>query len=275
MPFDMNHINPVLTIAGSDCSGGAGIQADLKTIMAHGAYGMSVVTALTAQNTTGVFALEPVKPEMIAAQLDAVFTDIVPLAVKIGMILEEAAVQVISDRLSGYHAKNIVIDPVLVSTSGTGLMSERALCAAQKLLFGLASVLTPNIPEAERLAGIEVGDFEAMQRAAVIISDTYGCAVLCKGGHLPDAADDLLYDGGQFYRMRSQRIENPNTHGTGCTLSSAIACCLAQGRTLQDSVRSAKAYVTHAIAAGLDLGKGNGPLYHDIREAADHFDKSR
>lgn len=265
MPFDINNINPVLTIAGSDCSGGAGIQADLKTMMAHGAYGMSVVTALTAQNTMGVCAIEPVKPEMIAAQLDAVFTDIVPLAVKIGMVPDEEAVQVISDKLRMYQAGNIVIDPVLASTSGTGLMSEKALHAARKQLFGLASVLTPNIPEAEQLAGMPVGDCVAMQRAAVMISDTYGCAVLCKGGHLPDAADDLLYDGRQFYWMRSQRIGNPNTHGTGCTLSSAIACCLAEGRTLQDSVQRAKEYVTHAIAAGLELGKGNGPLYHFFR----------
>ena len=255
-------MNPVLTIAGSDCSGGAGIQADLKTIMAHGAYGMSVITALTAQNTTGVFAVGETEPELIGAQLDAVFTDIPPRAVKIGMIPNEAAVQVISEKLRAYRAQNIVIDTVLVSTSGTKLMKEQALQRAQKELFPLASLLTPNIPEAETLSSVCVTDQRTMQHAAGIISQKFGCAVLCKGGHLPDAADDLLYDHGQFYWLKAQRISNTNTHGTGCTLSAAIACGLADGKRMPEAVQNAKEYLTHAIRDGLDLGHGRGPLNH-------------
>ncbi len=256
------NMNPILTIAGSDCSGGAGIQADLKTIMAHGAYGMSVITALTAQNTMGVYAIENTNPEMIGAQLDAIFTDIFPLAVKIGMIPDESAIQVISEKLRMYQARNIVIDPVVISTSGTRLMQEKALDAAHRQLFSQASVLTPNIPEAEVLSDRSITDEASMQYAAEKIFQTYGCAVLCKGGHLPDRADDLLYDGRKFYCMTARRLENPNTHGTGCTLSSAIACNLAEGKTLPDAVRNAKEYLTDVIAAGLDLGKGNGPLHH-------------
>jgi len=258
-------MNPVLTIAGSDCSGGAGIQADLKTIMAHGAYGMSVITALTAQNTTGVFAVGQTDPELIGAQLDAVFTDIPPRAVKTGMIPTAAAVQVVSEKLRAYQAQNIVMDTVLVSTSGTKLMKEAALQAAQEELFPLASLLTPNIPEAEILSSVCITDQRTMQHAAEVISQKYGCAVLCKGGHLPDAADDLLYDGGQFYWMRAQRIHNPNTHGTGCTLSAAIACGLAAGKTMPEAVRNAKEYLTYAILDGLDLGHGRGPLNHGYR----------
>lgn len=255
-------MNPILTIAGSDCSGGAGIQADLKTFMAHGAYGMSVVTALTAQNTTGVYAVKPTEPELIGAQLDAVFTDIFPGAVKIGMVADDAAVRVICDRLGRYRARNLVIDTVLVSTSGTALMSQKALCLAQEELFSMASVLTPNLPEAEILSGVRITDGASMQEAATIMYEKYGCAVLCKGGHLTAAADDLLYDGRQFHWMRSGRIDNPNTHGTGCTLSSAIACHLADGMAIPQAVQKAKEYITGAIAAGLDLGNGNGPLNH-------------
>lgn len=258
-------MNPVLTIAGSDCSGGAGIQADLKTIMAHGAYGMSVITALTAQNTTGVFAVGETEPQLIGAQLDAVFTDIPPRAVKIGMIPNEAAVRVISEKLRAYQAQNIVIDTVLLSTSGTRLMKEAALQRAQEELFSLASLLTPNIPEAEILSAVCVTDRNAMQHAAEIISQKYGCAVLCKGGHLPDAADDLLYDGGKLCWMKAQRISNPNTHGTGCTLSAAIACGLADGQSMPEAVRHAKEYLTCAISDGLDLGHGRGPLNHGCR----------
>lgn len=255
-------MNPILTIAGSDCSGGAGIQADLKTILAHGAYGMSVITALTAQNTKGVYAVESVGPEMIRAQLDAVFTDIVPRAVKIGMIADADSVHVIGDCLRAYGAENLVIDPVMIATSGKRLMEEKALAAAQERLYPLATLLTPNIPEAERLSHTAIEDSTSMRRAAEKIFEKFGCAVLCKGGHLPDAADDLLYDGRQFYLMRSERINNPNTHGTGCTLSSAIACELARKKTLPDAVRSAKEYLTRVIAAGLDLGEGSGPLHH-------------
>ena len=257
-------MNPILTIAGSDCSGGAGIQADLKTIMAHGAYGMSVITALTAQNTTGVFAVRDTDPEMIGAQLDAVFTDIPPRAVKIGMIPNEAAVQVISEKLRTYQARNIVIDTVLLSTSGTKLMNDAALQRAQEELFPLASLLTPNIPEAETLSSVSITDPESMQYAAGVIAEKSGCAVLCKGGHLRDAADDLLYDGGEIYWMKAQRVDNPNTHGTGCTLSAAIACNLAEGRKMSEAVQKAKEYLTNAILDGLNLGHGNGPLNHYI-----------
>lgn len=255
-------MNPILTIAGSDSSGGAGIQADLKTMTAHGAYGMSVVTALTAQNTTGVYAVRATEPEMIGAQLDAVFTDIFPCAVKIGMIADEDSVRVICDRLRRYRARNLVIDTVLVSTSGTTLTPQKALRLAQEELFFMASVLTPNLSEAEVLSGVRIKDEASVQEAAKVLYEKYGCAVLCKGGHLTDTADDLLYDGRQFYWMRAKRIDNPNTHGTGCTLSSAIACRLADGMALPQAVQKAKEYITGAIAAGLDLGKGNGPLNH-------------
>ncbi len=255
-------MDPILTIAGSDCSGGAGIQADLKTIMAHGAYGMSVITALTAQNTTGVFGVRPVEPEWIGAQLDAVFTDIVPRAVKVGMIADEAGVQAVADKLRWYDAQLVVIDTILVSTSGTRLMKEKALQRARKELFPLAALLTPNIPEAEVLAGISICDEDAMQRAAKVIGEAYECAVLVKGGHRDGAADDLLYDSGHFYWLRAQRIDNPNTHGTGCTLSAAAACNLAAGLSIPAALEKAKKYLTGAILAGLDLGQGNGPLHH-------------
>lgn len=258
-------MNPILTIAGSDCSGGAGIQADLKTIMAHGAYGMSAITALTAQNTTGVFAVKETEPELIGAQLDAVFSDIPPRAVKIGMVVSAAAVHMISEKLCAYKAQNIVIDTVMVSTSGTLLMKETALQQAQEELFGMASLLTPNIQEAEILSAVSIQDEASMQYAAQIISQKFGCAVLCKGGHLPDAADDLLYANEKFYWMRARRMDNPNTHGTGCTLSAAIACNLAEGRTMPEAVQRAKAYVAEAILDGLDLGQGRGPLNHGYR----------
>ena len=223
-------MNAVLTIAGSDCSGGAGIQADLKTFLAHGVYGMSVITALTAQNTTGVQGIAEVSPEFIGMQMDAVFTDLAPRAVKVGMIVGAQAVHVVSQRLQKYKAKQVVIDPVLASTSGTQFMEEETLKCAMEELFPLAALLTPNIPEAERLTGIAIKDAHDMQRAAQAAANRFGCAVLCKGGHRSGAADDLLYDSGQFYWMRATRIDNPNTHGTGCTLSAAAACELAKGR---------------------------------------------
>lgn len=258
-------MNTVLTIAGSDCSGGAGIQADLKTILAHGAYGMSVVTALTAQNTTGVHGMMEADPEFIGMQMDAVFTDIVPDAVKIGMVYGAQAVHVISHRLKKYRAKRIVIDPVLASTSGTRLIGEEALECAAEELFPLAELLTPNILEAEALTGISVKSTDDMQRAAKAAAEKFGCSVLCKGGHLAGAADDLLYDGGRFYWMHSPRISNPNTHGTGCTLSAAAACGMAERRSLPDAVARAKEYVAGAIRDGMDLGTGRGPLNHGYR----------
>lgn len=255
-------MNVILTIAGSDCSGGAGIQADVKTIMAHGAYAMSVVTALTAQNTTGVFGIEVVSADFIGAQLDAVFTDIRPQAVKIGMVPDVGAVSVISEKLRAYQAQHIVVDTVMASSSGTALTGERALELAKRQLFPLAELLTPNIPEAEALSGIVIKGRDDMQRAALVISQEFRCSVLCKGGHQGDTADDLLYDNGQFYWFDGAHIDNPNTHGTGCTLSSAIACNLADNMKMDHAVRCAKEYLTGAIADGLDLGNGSGPLNH-------------
>lgn len=255
----------VLTIAGSDCSGGAGIQADLKTIAAHKLYGMSVITALTAQNTTGVYGVLEANPDFVAAQLDAVFTDIVPDAVKIGMVSSEAIIEVIAERLSFYKAKNIVVDPVMVATSGSRLLSDGASSALRERLFPLATVLTPNIPEAEALCGLSIKSEADMIKAAEAIAKESGTAVLVKGGHLVNDAMDYLYtkEGGQWFR--AERIDNPNTHGTGCTLSSAIACGLARGLSLPESIKSAKEYLTGALRAGLDLGKGSGPLDHVYR----------
>lgn len=258
-------MNTILTIAGSDCSGGAGIQADLKTILAHGAYGMSVITALTAQNTTGVFGVLKIDAAFIGAQLDAVFTDFQPDAVKVGMIADAPAVHIICEKLRKYQARRIVVDPVLVSTSGTRLTGEDALACAKEELFPLASLLTPNIPEAEALAGIPAGDRASMLLAAEKIAGQFGCAVLLKGGHMEGAADDLLYDGLNHCWLYARRMDNPNTHGTGCTLSSAIACSLADGLGMEEAVRRAKAYVADAIADGLDLGAARGPLNHGCR----------
>lgn len=255
-------MNAILTIAGSDCSGGAGIQADIKTILMHGAYAMSVVTALTAQNTMGVSGIQKAGAEFIRAQMDAVFSDIPPQAVKVGMVPDEAAAEVIGERLRAYHARNIVIDTVMASTSGTRLADQKALRVLEKELYPLAALLTPNIPEAEALSGMAIQSRDAVQQAAQVISQKYGCSVLCKGGHLAGRADDLLYDGGNFYWLEGRRIDNPNTHGTGCTLSSAVACALADGMNMPDAVRRAKEYLSGAISDGLDLGTGRGPLNH-------------
>ncbi len=255
----------VLTIAGSDSSGGAGIQADLKTMLANGVYGMSAITALTAQNTTGVQGVLPVPSGFLALQLDSVFTDIVPDAVKVGMTAGEELIGVIADKLVQYGAKRVVIDPVMVSTSGTALLPDTALESLKERLFPLAALITPNLPEAEVLAGRDIRTPEAMERAAEEIGRQYGCAVLCKGGHREGGADDLLYHNGALYWFYGKRIGNPNTHGTGCTLSSAIASNLAKGQTLPESVANAKEYLSGALAAMLELGKGNGPLHHGYR----------
>ncbi len=251
-----------LTIAGSDSSGGAGIQADIKTMMANGVYAMSAVTALTAQNTTGVSAILNVTPEFLGQELDSVFTDIFPDAVKIGMVSEKELICVIAQKLKQYHAKNIVIDPVMVATSGARLISEDAIDTLKKELFPLATVLTPNIPEAEELTGMQVETEEDMMAAAKQISEQYHCAVLCKGGHQIHDANDLLYTEGSCQWFYGKRIDNPNTHGTGCTLSSAIASNLAKGYDLHASVERAKEYISGALAAMLDLGKGSGPMDH-------------
>ena len=254
-----------LTIAGSDPSGGAGIQADLKTMLANGVYGMSAITALTAQNTTGVSGIFPVTLEFLGMQIDSVFSDIRPDAVKIGMVSSKELIRVIADRLSYYKAENIVVDPVMISTSGSRLIDEDAVGALKELLLPMAAVVTPNIPEAEVLSGIRIRSSEDMVRAAEIISREYGCAVLCKGGHRLNDANDLLYRDGGFCWFMGRRIDNPNTHGTGCTLSSAIASGLARGYGLEQAVESAKEYLSGALEAMLDLGSGSGPMDHGFQ----------
>lgn len=251
-----------LTIAGSDSSGGAGIQADLKTMLVNGVYGMSAVTALTAQNTMGVREILEVPPEFLKAQIDAVFEDIRPDAVKIGMAASAELIHVIGERLRFYQACHVVVDPVMVATSGSRLLKNDAARALAEELFPLAQVVTPNIPEAEALWGREIKDEEAMHLAAQALYEKYGCAILLKGGHAMQEANDILYDKGHAAWFRSHRISNPNTHGTGCTLSSAIAANLAKGYGLAEAVQSAKDYICGALEAMLDLGEGSGPLNH-------------
>ena len=251
-----------LTIAGSDSSGGAGIQADIKTMSAHGIYAMSAVTALTAQNTTGVTDILESTPSFLANQLDAVFTDIFPDAVKIGMVSSADLITVIADKLTRYGARHIVVDPVMVATSGSKLLRDDAIGALTEKLLPLAEVLTPNIPEAEILADMKIESPADMEAAARAISEKYGCAVLCKGGHDLNDANDLLWKDGHARWFKGRRIDNPNTHGTGCTLSSAIASNLAKGYELDQAVERAKAYISGALAAQLDLGKGRGPMNH-------------
>ena len=252
----------VLTIAGSDCSGGAGIQADIKTMQANGVYAMSAVTALTAQNTTGVYGIMESSPEFLESQLHCIFTDIFPDAVKIGMVSSAPLIRVIGDSLTKWKASNIVVDPVMVSTSGSRLLTEDAQAALMERLLPLASVITPNIPEAEMLTGMSITGEEQMEEAARRLGEMYPGAVLIKGGHQVSDANDLLYDRGRLVWIRGERIDNPNTHGTGCTLSSAIASNLARGFSMEESIRRAKAYISGALRAGLDLGKGSGPMDH-------------
>lgn len=251
-----------LTIAGSDCSGGAGIQADLKTMTMNGVYGMSAVTALTAQNTTGVSGILEVSPEFLRQQINMIFEDIRPDAVKIGMVSSAQLIGVIAEMLQAYHAANIVVDPVMVATSGARLLETNAVAALKERLLPLADVVTPNIPEAEILAGMTIQGEGDMIAAAKKIGDAFGCAVLVKGGHSVNDANDLLYASGETKWFRGRRIDNPNTHGTGCTLSSAIASNLAKEYPLDESIYRAKAYLSGALGAMLDLGKGSGPLNH-------------
>ncbi|MCR5105936.1 MAG: bifunctional hydroxymethylpyrimidine kinase/phosphomethylpyrimidine kinase [Eubacterium sp.] len=256
-------MNTALTIAGSDSSGGAGIQADLKTMTANGVYGMSAITALTAQNTTGVTGIMDVTPEFLEKQIDAVFSDIFPDAVKTGMVSSSELIHVIADKLKEYKASNIVVDPVMVATSGAKLISDDAIETLKECLLPLATVITPNIPEAEVLSGMSIESEEDMEKAAKMIFEKYGCAVLCKGGHQVNDANDLLYSSKGPVWFKGKRIDNPNTHGTGCTLSSAIASNLAKGESLENSVKAAKDYISGALEAMLDLGKGSGPLAHN------------
>ena len=252
----------VLTIAGSDCSGGAGIQADIKTITAHKLYAMSAITALTAQNTTGVYGISEVTPPFVSQQLDCIFTDIVPDAVKIGMVSNSQIIEVIAGKLVQYGATNLVIDPVMVSTSGSNLLSREAIDALTQKLIPLARVITPNIPEAQVLCDMEIKTQVDMAEAAKRLSKVYPCSILIKGGHLINDANDLLWNDGAMTWFYGEKIDNPNTHGTGCTLSSAIACNLATGHTLEKSVELAKTYLSGALKSQLDLGKGSGPLNH-------------
>ena len=253
-----------LSIAGSDCSGGAGIQADIKTMTMNGVYAMTAVTALTAQNTLGVYAIQESTPEFLKQQIDAVFEDIVPDAVKIGMVSSSELIRVIADRLKFYNAQNIVVDPVMVATAGSALMKTDAIQTLIDKLLPLATVVTPNIPEAQVLSGMEISDKTDMETAAKYICDKYGCAVLLKGGHSINDANDLLYNGREMVWFEGKRIANPNTHGTGCTLSSAIASNLAKGFSLEESIKRAKNYISDALTAMLDLGKGSGPMQHNF-----------
>lgn len=251
-----------LTIAGSDSGGGAGIQADIKTMTVNGVYAMSAITALTAQNTIGVTAIQNATPDFLAAQLDAVFTDLFPDAVKIGMVSESALIDVIAEKLNEYGAKNIVVDPVMVATSGARLISDDAIETLCRKLLPIAAVITPNIPEAEVLSARAITTPEEMEDAARLIYERFGCAVLLKGGHDLNDANDLLFTAEGSRWFRGTRIDNPNTHGTGCTLSSAIAAALAKGDTLETAVGKAKEYISGALTAQLDLGKGRGPMDH-------------
>ncbi|WEV69737.1 bifunctional hydroxymethylpyrimidine kinase/phosphomethylpyrimidine kinase [Bifidobacterium sp. ESL0775] len=283
----------VLSIAGSDSSGGAGIQADLKTFMACGVYGMSAITSLTAQNTTGVRASAATSPDMLAAQIDAVFEDIRPDAVKIGMVPNAELIKVIADRIKYYNSANVVVDPVMIASSGDRLSDRSSVDALRTKLLPLVTLVTPNIPEAEVLANFDTIGSDRNNADSQVISETTkvditgktvsgtindeasiietaqriaqrcgGCAVLVKGGHGHDGANDLLLDNGQITWFRHERIANPDTHGTGCTLSSAIAAELAKGESLAQAVQSGKDYLTGCIAAGLDLGAGSGPMDH-------------
>ncbi|HHV46627.1 MAG TPA: bifunctional hydroxymethylpyrimidine kinase/phosphomethylpyrimidine kinase [Tissierellia bacterium] len=252
----------VLTIAGSDSSGGAGIQADIKTITVHKLYAMSAITALTAQNTTGVYAVMESTPEFLAKQLDCIFQDIYPDSVKIGMVSNRNLIEIIAKKLIEYDAKNIVVDPVMVSTSGSKLLQDDAIEALVNKLIPLATIITPNIPEAEVLSGVKINSLPDMEKAATIISRKFNGAILIKGGHRVKDADDLLYEDGKCTWIKGKRIDNPNNHGTGCTLSSAIACNLAEGHSLLLSVKRAKSYITECLKSNLNLGKGSGPLDH-------------
>lgn len=252
----------VLTIAGSDSSGGAGIQADLKTFSAHGVFGMSVITAITAQNTQGVFGVQDISVDMIEKQIDAIFDDIRVDALKIGMVSQIETIKAISGKLKQYSPENIVLDPVMISKSGYDLLVPEAKETLIRELLPLATIATPNIPEAEVISGMSINSLKQMEEAAIKIHSLGAKNVLIKGGHMEDDATDVLYNGSKFIYFKSERINTKNTHGTGCTLSSAIASNLAKGFTIEESVANAKDYITTAIKHSLSLGKGVGPTNH-------------
>lgn len=261
-------MNVALTIAGSDSSGGAGIQADLKAMSLNGVFAESVVTALTAQNTTGVSGIMDVTSEFLERQMDAVFTDIFPDAVKIGMVSDKELIRTIALKLKQYEAKNIVLDPVMVATSGSKLLKDDAIEVLKEELFPLSLLITPNIPEAELISALKIEDKADMEKAAGKIYEDYGVNVLLKGGHRINDANDYLYENGSGIWIEGERINNPNTHGTGCTLSSAIAANLAKGYELEEAIRKAKKYLEGCLKDGLNLGKGSGPMNHafDIKD---------
>ena len=261
-----------LTIAGSDPSGGAGIQADIKTMTVHGVYAMSAITALTAQNTTGVTGILEVPPAFLEEQLESIFTDIPPQAVKVGMVSSAPLIRTIARVLAKYRPAHVVVDPVMVATSGSRLLSEEALSALKAALLPLAEVLTPNIPEAEVLSGRSISSEPDMEAAAAAIGAACGCAVLCKGGHQVSTANDCLWQPSGIKWFLGRRIDNPNTHGTGCTLSSAIASNLAKGKDLETAVREAKGYLSGALGAMLDLGRGSGPMNHAFAVSGEYAD---
>ena len=257
----MKHL---LTIAGSDSSGGAGIQADLKTFAALGTYGMSVITAVTAQNTCGVTMVQNIDEKVVEAQINAVFDDIRVDAVKIGMVSDKQIIKKIAARLNFYKPPIIVVDPVMVSKSGYRLLAPDACETLIKELLPIATLVTPNLPEASVIVGYEVNNKEDMLRAAKDIIDLGAKSVLMKGGHLDDSADDLLYNGTEEKWFTGERINTKNTHGTGCTLSSALAANLALGLSLLEAVRVSKEYITAAIENSLDIGSGCGPTHHFV-----------
>lgn len=252
----------VLTIAGSDSCGGAGIQADIKTFSAHGTYGMSVITAVTAQNTQGVLDVQDIRTDMIEKQIDAIFTDIVVSGVKIGMVSQTETIHIIANSLKKYNAKHIVVDPVMISKSGFDLLQPNAREVLIKRLIPMAYIVTPNLPEAEVITGMKINDLESMEKAAKLIYEMGAKNVLVKGGHLANDATDILFDGEKIVEFKMERIETKNTHGTGCTISSAITANLANGMEVENAVREAKKYITTAIAHSFALGKGVGPTNH-------------
>lgn len=264
----------ILTIAGSDCSGGAGIQADLKTIASHRMYGMSVITALTAQNTVGVTNISNTDLQMVIGQIDAIFTDIVPDAVKIGMVSNKDIIIAVCDRLKFYNCNNIIYDPVMVSTSGSKLLEDDTINTIIKNLLPLSTLITPNLYEAEVLSNMKINSEKDMFIAIDKIKKIYGGSILIKGGHSQNNCDDLLYDNGHIHILKGQRINNENTHGTGCTLSSAIACNVADGQSILESVTNAKVFITNVIDKMLNLGNGRGPLNHFVNVTNNSLYKS-
>ncbi|TPF97248.1 phosphomethylpyrimidine kinase [Bifidobacterium sp. UTCIF-39] len=258
----MSVLTPVLSIAGSDCSGGAGIQADLKTMSANGCFAMSVITSVVAENTARVISVLDVDPKIIADQIDAVFEDIRPKAVKIGMLDNPDIMQVVADKLVEYQAENVVIDPVMYAKNGAPLMDPNCIDSLIRIVIPHADVLTPNIPEAECISGLKITDLEGQKAAAKAIQEMGCTSALVKGGHATGDAIDVLYDGKNFYEFSAKRINTKNTHGTGCTYSSAIAANLALGHPFHEAIDRAKKYVTMAIEHSLELGNGNGPTNH-------------